>query len=269
MEVIDKDKDKIDQPGQNEPGLVPEKRRFILTGLVLLGFGASLIADRMGYVVPEWLISWETILIAVGIFIGEKHHFRNLSFLIPIAIGVIFLVNDFYPDLTVRHYVGPGVLILIGLILILRPRKVWNWKERPHGRHHHKRSHRYYEYEYGYDTTVKSGEDYMDTVSIFGSTKKNIMSKNFKGGEATSFFGGTEINLMQADITGEIILDLTQVFGGCKLIIPAHWEVKSEVVNIFGGMEDKRPVQNVTTDHTKVVVIRGTSIFGGLEVRSY
>jgi hypothetical protein len=74
---------------------------------------------------------------------------------------------------------------------------------------------------------------------------------------------------MQADIQGEIELDLTQIFGGCKLIVPSHWEIKSELVNIFGGVEDKRPTQNINTDHSKVIILRGTSIFGGIEIRSY
>lgn len=95
------------------------------------------------------------------------------------------------------------------------------------------------------------------------------MNKNFKGGEATSVFGGTELNLMQADINGHVVFELTQIFGGAKLILPAHWEIKSEIVNIFGGVEDKRPVQSVTNDPNKVIVLKGTSIFGGIEIRSY
>lgn len=261
MEIIDPEK-KVKQT----PEPKPEKRRFILTGLLLLALGGILIADRIGEKFPDWFISWETILIVVGIYIGEKHRFRNLSFLIPIAVGVIFLVNDHYPDLSIKYYVGPTILILVGIGLILRPRRVLNFRD-----HHYRRMHRNYEKEYYENTSarINSSEDYLDNVAIFGGAKKNIMSKNFKGGEATSLFGGIEINLMQADIQGEIELDLTQIFGGCKLIIPAHWEIKTELVNIFGGVEDKRPMQNITTDHSKVIHLRGTSIFGGIEIRSY
>jgi hypothetical protein len=261
MEIIDPEKKVQETP--NEPR--PEKRRFILTGLLLLVFGGLLIADRAGNQFPDWFISWETILIVVGVYIGEKHRFRNLSFLVPIAIGVIFLVNDYYPDLSIKYYVGPVILILVGMGLILRPRRIRNFRD------YHRRMHRDYAKEYYTDTTpgMNSGEDYLDNVSIFGGTKKNIMSKNFKGGEATCFFGGLEINLMQADIQGQIELDLTQIFGGCKLIVPSHWEIKSELVNIFGGVEDKRPTQNINTDHSKVILLRGTSIFGGIEIRSY
>ena len=66
-----------------------------------------------------------------------------------------------------------------------------------------------------------------------------------------------------------MILDLTQIFGGCTLIMPPHWDLKSELVSIFGGTEDNRPTANVVTDPKKVVLLRGTSIFGGIEIKSY
>ncbi len=45
-------------------------------------------------------------------------------------------------------------------------------------------------------------EDYIDAVTVFGGVKKNILSKNFRGGDVTTFMGGTELNLTHADIQG-------------------------------------------------------------------
>ena len=60
----------------------------------------------------------------------------------------------------------------------------------------------------------------------------------------------------------------TQIFGGTKIIVPAHWEVKSDMTAIFGGIDDKR-APSPTVDHSKVLVLDGTSIFGGIELVSY
>lgn len=261
MEIIDNDKPR---PENAENPARPEKRRFVLTGLLLLGAGAALIAKQAGYIFPEWIISWQMLLICIGIYIGEKHRFRNAGFFVPVLIGTIFLLRDYYPSFGFREYVWPGVLIVAGLVLILRPRRV-----RRFGDHRRNRKYGQDKYYTDQDTVFNSNEDYLDNVCIFGATKKNIMSKNFRGGEATSIFGGTELNLMQADISGTIELELTQVFGGCKLILPPHWEIKSELVNIFGGVEDKRPIQNITADQNKVIILRGTSVFGGIEIRSF
>ena len=54
--------------------------------------------------------------------------------------------------------------------------------------------------------------------------------------------GGTEINLMKADIQQPIVLEVNNVFGGAKLIVPSNWNVKNEVTAVFGGIEDKRTI---------------------------
>lgn len=83
-------------------------------------------------------------------------------------------------------------------------------------------------------------------------------------------FGGTELNLMQADIEEKATLEITQVFGGTKLLVPAHWEIKSEIVAVLGSVEDKRPVQpNVSSEPAKTLVLVGTVVFGGIEIKSF
>jgi predicted membrane protein len=118
------------------------------------------------------------------------------------------------------------------------------------------------------NTGRKSGDNWLDVVTIFGNVKKLVYSKNFKGGDIVSIFGGTEINLTQADFNGEIVIELVQIFAGAKIIVPPHWQIRSEMVAVFGGIEDKRnPQANYDTD--KVVVLNGTTFFGGIEIRSY
>ncbi len=115
-----------------------------------------------------------------------------------------------------------------------------------------------------------SKEDYVNATSVFGGTKKNILSKNFKGGEIVNIFGGTELNLSQADINGEAVIEMTTIFGGTKLIIPSNWTVKSDAAIIFGGIEDKRPVSPIDeSTHRKILRLKGTVIFGGIDIKSY
>ena len=65
-----------------------------------------------------------------------------------------------------------------------------------------------------------------ETVTIFGGDKKLIISKDFKGGESVCAFGGVEINLTQADINGNATIEVVQLFGGTKIIVPPHWKVQ-------------------------------------------
>ena len=63
---------------------------------------------------------------------------------------------------------------------------------------------------------------------------------------------------------------MTNVFGGTKLILPAHWEINSELVSVMGNVEDKRPIPPTTNvDMRKVLNLRGTTFMGGIEIKSY
>ncbi|HQU56213.1 MAG TPA: hypothetical protein PLG88_02225, partial [Chitinophagaceae bacterium] len=64
-------------------------------------------------------------------------------------------------------------------------------------------------------------------------------------------------------------IEITNIFGGSKLIIPAHWHIKSEAVMIFGGLDDRRKVEPNPEQEHKTLIIKGTILFGGVDVRSY
>ena len=94
----------------------------------------------------------------------------------------------------------------------------------------------------------------------------------FSLGNAVKYtdFGGVEIDLSQSDIDGLIVIDITQIFGGTKLILPAHWELKSEITSILGGVEDKRKNYSaLNIAEGKTLIIRGTSVLGGIDIKSF
>jgi predicted membrane protein len=248
-------------PPQNPGGPKNEFRGHesgrTLAGLVIITIGGALLAKQVLDIDIPWLFSWPMLLVGIGIYIGAKHSFRNPVWIIPVIIGVAFLINNYYWYFDIRQYFWPIFIIAIGLVMIFKSKR---------------RNSDYYKTTFrdGYSESHGS-EDTIDCVTVFGGIKKNIISKDFKGGEAITFFGGTELNLMQADASQRIVLDLTQVFGGTKLIIPPHWRVNAEeMVTIFGGLNDKRPmpIQTTTTDY-KIIVLKGTCIFGGIDIKSY
>ena len=113
-----------------------------------------------------------------------------------------------------------------------------------------------------------SSEDYLDTTAFFGGVHKKIVSKNFRGGDIVTIMGGTELDLSQADFTGMVRLDVVQIMGATKIIVPAHWEVRTDVTAIFAGFEDKRQ-QPTVNNPEKVLFIDGTSLMGGIELRNF
>lgn len=249
----------------------------VMSGLIIVAVGLVLLARQLGVYFPEWLFTWEMLLIVMGVYVGAKHSFKNAGWLILVLIGGLFMVDDFYPEANFGDFVWPVLIIFVGLVMIFKPRRSrqeWKqqmrqWKEmRDHRKEH------FEEYinvnEAANYAENRIDENKIEVVAVFGGVKKNVISKEFKGGEITNVFGGSEINMVQADFEGRIELEVVNFFGGTKLIIPAHWEVYSETVAVLGGIEDKRPpAPDNATDNKKILVIRGTSIFGGIDIRSF
>ena len=249
----------------------------IWAGLLLLVIGGVLLLDQMNFPLPDYLFNWHVLLIVIGLWIGLRHNFRGGAWLILMAVGGFFMIQDYYPESHVQRFIWPGALILAGLLVMLRPSRP-HWRHRLQGRWGHEWREEYERQRaewrhgntqaFGSQRENYSSEDFVDATSIFGGVHKKIMTKNFKGGDITTFMGGTEIDLTQADFTGTVRLDVTQIMGGTKIIVPAHWEVRSEVTALFAGFEDKRQ-QPIATNPDKVLIIDGTSIFGGIELKNY
>jgi predicted membrane protein len=259
---------------ENE-GFNRQKER-VIAGVFLVGLGIALLLKQFGVPFPSWFFSWQMLLIALGLFNGIRQGFRGVGWLILTLIGTVFLVEKIEPSYFLFRYRWPIVIILLGLFMIFRPQRTRNWHRDQVNRHWN---------ESGSDarevvtTTVAEypepqnpnfgSQDYIDSVSIFGNIRKVILSKDFKGGEMVTIFGGNELDFSKADLKGDVILDVTQIFGGTKLILPSHWGVKTDMVAFFGGIEDKRRMTPGTEDPTKLMILKGTSIFGGIEIRSY
>ncbi len=246
------------------------RRGKIAGGLAIVFFGVVYLLKQLEYKVPDYLLSWQMILIVIGSVVLIKHKFRKFHGYVLILVGNIFLWTQWYPDLIDVKLIIPVALIIVGLIVIFSSRKFGKHKRRHHRftkenwKHIHEAHHR------GYGAYKYNEDDFIDSVSFFGGITKTVLSKNFKGADIVSIFGGTDVNLSQADFEGRVVVDLTTIFGGTTLTIPNNWEVISEVASVFGAYEDKRPVyQREAGEANKVIVLRGACIFGGIEVNSF
>ena len=84
-----------------------------------------------------------------------------------------------------------------------------------------------------------------------------------------NIFGGAELDLTQADINGRVVLDITQIFGGTKIVVPSNWQVVSDIAAVFASVDDKRIRSTAASGSEKILVLKGVSIFAGIDIRSY
>ncbi|HVS91914.1 MAG TPA: LiaF domain-containing protein [Mucilaginibacter sp.] len=266
----------------------PHNNGKVLIGMVLLFIGGVLLLRQFAdFDIPGWIWGLGTWLMIGGLWSGARHNFRNSSWLIFFLLGAAITLNDAIPGLHIGNLIWPAAIIILGIWLILRrnhsfdkgrwdrkwDKEKWEkeWKEKWDARYHK------YTHPAGdaadADATIPpqnfSADDFLDSTSVFGGSKKTILSKNFRGGDITNIFGGAEIDLSMADIDGKVVIDITQVFGGTKIIVPPHWQVISNLSAVFAGVDDKRLRKTGSGDNNKVLVLEGVSIFAGVDIRSF
>lgn len=241
----------------------------VWTGFFMLVVGVLLLLKTANLVLfPHWFFTWPVLLITIGIFSGIRHRFRGGFWLVLLIIGAFSLVDIIDPSMNTDRFTWPVIFIAVGLMFILRPKRTHRWRH--YGREWRDRQKEGYEaYESSYDSDSADRRDFVDITSVFGGVKKNILSKTFRGGDIVCFMGGAEIDLTQADFEGRIKIDTTNIFGGTKLIVPPTWDIQSDVTAIFGGVDDKRQVSGINLDPNKVLILDGTCMFGGIEIRSF
>lgn len=252
------------QPVTPEPYKIKESSSHIWIGGILVIIGTLFLLDKLGVDFPNWLFSFQMGLIMLGVFLGVRKQFQGVGWLIIILIGSLLLINEYFVFGQLRRFIVPLVLIGAGLFFIFRQRRdpyYFDAKNTPLNAD-------------GSASFVGSAqpvsEDFIESTSIFGGSKKKVFSKNFKGADVVTIFGGADIDLTQADVTGTAVIDVTVIFGGIDVLVPSNWQVISNAVTVFGDVKDRRAILNTTPDQAaKTLIIKGTVLFGGIEVKSY
>ncbi|MEI8048684.1 MAG: DUF5668 domain-containing protein [Bacteroidota bacterium] len=224
-------------------------------GIVVIGAGLLLLARNTGLLnetVSRILFSWEMLLIAIGV-VNIFWRQSIWSGVILIGIGSFFLLVNFYhmPFSTWQLFL-PALIILVGLKMIFGPSRLEKGMfKQPMFNH-----------------SVGS-EDFFEDIAIFGGGERKVVTPTFKGGRMVAMFGGSKVDLTHCNIApgDRPMVEVVSIFGGSGLVVPSDWNVKVEVFNIFGGYVDKRISSQV--DYNKTLIVKGVTIFGGGEVKSY
>jgi predicted membrane protein len=227
-----------------------DHRLLLGVGIVLVGL--LFLAKNFGwldYEIRRYIFRWEVILIVLGfIFLGGRTN-RTMG-IIMLCIGSAFYLRDIMGlDFTFWEVFWPALLILAGLLIIFRHRLDRSSNRR-----------------------FLSEENLIDEIAFFGGGDRVVTSQQFQGGKVTTIFGGLNYNMLKSKLApGENVIDVFCLFGGMKLIVPEGWTVKIRVMSIFGGFSDKHrfKIPDANVDQESKLIIRGTAIFGGGEIKSY
>lgn len=242
----------------------------ILGGMVIIGAGKLLLLHQLHLIyLPQWFFGWEMIAIGIGLFIGARSRFSDKNWILPIFIGSFFLIDDILIHINLKPFIIPVMLMVIGTIVMFKSNKRKSFKAARIAHKHYERANYFEEKAKNADNRKAFGE-YIETIAILSGAKNIVTNKNLQGGEVICVLGGADIDLTEADFTGKIEIEMVQIMGGAKIIIPSNWEVKIESTTILGGINDKRKRDSqIEQDTEKLLVITGVIIMGGVEIFNY
>ena len=224
----------------------------VIVGLGFVTLGTLFLLDNLGYVdAGNYWRWWPLVIVGIGLakLFQPGYQSSRLSGIIFLVIGGWLLLSSLDVIEFSPFHFWPILLVFIGVSMIAR-----GMSRGP-----------------GHGPRGQAASAHTDSVvrafaAMGGVTIKNT-SSSFRGGEASAIMGGVELDLTGAQIEGpEAVLDVFAMWGGIDLKVPPDWEVSLQGVPIMGAFEDSR--KSLTPSATKRLVIKGSVIMGGLEVKN-
>jgi len=224
----------------------------LIPGAIILAVGVIFLLDSLGYVrARHFLQFWPMILIFVGIARIARRDSRIWGALV-LLFGIFLQLSE----LGIGHFgwgqFWPLLLIAGGVMAMwsaLQARRLM-------------------------PTASSDAGDPRDTLNesaIFGGIEKRLNSREFRGGRLQAIFGGIELDLRDADMLGnEAVIYANAIFGGIEMRVPETWFVATRGQGVFGGFSDSTRFSPPADPEKskKTLIVLGTSLFGGVEIRN-
>lgn len=223
----------------------------LLFGILVILLGALLLLDNLNVLDISGIWIWiPSLFILLGLWQLLVNGFRHwVGPLILVSAGGVFQLAalGYLSWELLGQLIWPVGLIVAGLLVILNRSRIGQDQR----------------------ATIDS-TDSVNVFAMFNGLSKQIQSTDFKGGELTAVFGGIELDLHQASIqTRPARLNVTAMFGGTEIRLPANWHVKLNIIGLFGGSSDERRASTDKPEPGEAdLVISGLAMFSGVSVKS-
>ena len=275
---------------------VRRRGSHLFIGLLLVSLGVLQLFDTLGLMEfrNAFRTYWPLVLIVWGGWsLLTGHAVERLFGVGLIVLGGVMLGNRLYGWNVNLFALWPLVLIALGVRIMLGGGRHRRW----HAHHMRDRRRHRFETRYGgpatFEGTATAREDVPDPATsaadaraagtqdaaapaedtsatfrefaLFGGIERRNTSQAFRGGQATAFLGGIELDLRECRMADtQASIDVFACMGGISMRIPRDWTVQSEVAAILGGFHDQStpPVDG----NAKRLIISGQAVMGGIEV---
>lgn len=263
-----KNKPPLDSPSQ------------IILGVLVIGLGLVFLLDNLGFIsVRHTFRFWPTILIIFGLLKISQSRTRSGYVLggVMVLLGVAWTFRAMGLFYISWNMLWPLVIIGIGIAVVT--------KSLPGARQRQQRRHfkpaepvqavppaaapmagmSGVKLDKDAPASGRDDDSIIEVSAILGGFVRRVSSQHFRGGDINVIMAGCEIDLRQASIEGEAVLNVFALCGGITIKVPPDWSVILQGTPILGGFEEK----TIVPPHQhKRLYVSGYAIMGGLEIRN-
>lgn len=219
-----------------------------IIGFLLIFIGLILGLNAFGITnINLFFSGWWTLFIIIPSLVGLINDKDKTSSLIFLIIGVwLFLAErDLIEYELLVKLLLPVILISIGLLLVFKDVLSINGKE--------------------IKKINANNKDNNDYIAVFGSQDLKFDNEKIENMDLKSIFGGIKLDLRDAVIEKDIVINTLSVFGGIDIYVPENVKVKVSSTPFFGGVDVKRRKGDSKNEVT--VYLNSVCIFGGVDVK--
>lgn len=211
---------------------------FIIIGVIVL-LNSLEITD-----INIFFEGWWTLVIIIPSFIGlikDEDKVWSIFFLI---LGIVLLLSarNILDMALIAKLILPAILIVIGFNIIFKDKLNSKVNEK---------------------IKELDNKDIKEYYATFAGQELNFANEEFTGAKLNAIFGGIDLDLSQAKIQKDIVLDVCAVFGGVDIKVPENVDIKVQSNSIFGGVSNK----SKTKEKTHTIYIKAMCLFGGCDIK--
>lgn len=220
----------------------------LLLGILLICLGVILGLNAFEITnIDIFFDGWWTLFIIVPSFLGILTDKDKSGHLIGLFIGIVLLLGcqDIIDFSLIWKLVIPFVLVVMGLSIIFK--NIFQKQT-----------------DYQMKDIYQNSKNISEYNAIFGGKNIQLDNQHFQGATLNSIFGSIELDLRQAYLDKDVIIDATAIFGGIEIKVPEHIHVQLNATSIFGGVDNDH--KNTHTQQEITLYINTNCIFGGIDI---
>jgi len=225
----------------------------VVLGLLVVGMGVLFLLDNLNIIYLHHVLSfWPLAFIAAGLIAlsGDGPRSGRVTGVVLIGVGIAMTLNRLGYVFISWRTVWPLAMIAVGGLILYRTmggRRFIHIHAGPVTRDH------------------AANDNAVDITAILGGFERRVGTPDFRGGEITAIMGGCALDLREASIMKEAVINVFAIWGGITIKVPPDWTVVLHGTPVMGGFTEKtaRP-----PDNSKRLIVTGYAIMGGVEVRN-